>query len=107
MKQKLGKLKFSEQGKEVRSLKKSSATRIKEAHPSPRIDIGNDLKHKKKGLLGATNSAAKFAQTDTNNFTLGATNINVFTLSPRAFSSSIISSLSKELLSNISSGQKN
>ena len=81
-------------------------TRIKEAQPSPRIEIGNDLKLKKKGL-GATNSAAKFAQTDTNNFTLGATNINVFTLSPRAFSSSIISSLSKELLSNISSGQKN
>ena len=81
-------------------------TRIKEPQPSPRIEIGNDLKLKKKGL-GATNSAAKFAQTDTNNFTLGATNINVFTLSPRAFSSSIISSLSKELLSNISSGQKN
>ena len=78
-------------------------TRIKEPQPSPRIEIGNDLKLKKKGL-GATNSAAKFAQTDTNNFTLGATNINVFTLSPRAFSSSIISSLSKELLSNISSG---
>ena len=61
----------------------------------------------KNGYLVAPNSAAKFAQTDTNNFTLGATNINVFALSPRAFSSSMLSSLSKELLSNLSSGQKN
>ena len=37
---------------------------------------------------------------------MGATNINVFALSPQAFSSSMISSLSKELLSNLSSAKK-
>ena len=67
-------------------------------NPSPR----NEMKMVKKGL--GVNSAAKFGHTDSNNFTLGATNINVFTLSPRAFSSSMLSSLSKELISNLSSG---
>ena len=84
-------------------MKKSSTGALKKL-PSPK----NDIKQLKKMMAGGgTNSAAKFAQTDSNNFTLGATNINVFTLSPRAFSSSMLSSLSKEILSNLSSGQKN
>ena len=63
--------------------------------------------NKKKGA--PTNSQVNFVPSESgngNNFTLGATNINVFALSPQAFSNSMISSLSKEILSNISSAKK-
>ena len=84
---------------------KKSAISLGKYQPSPKNEAART---KRKSLVaGVTNSAVKLAQVDTNNFTLGATNINVFTLSPRAFSNSMLSSLSKELLSNLSSGKKN